>query len=107
MAYQVLSLSGGGYMGLYTITLLAKLEQHFQRPIYECFDLIAGTSIGGIIALGLAAEKTAAEIKYAFEQHGTEIFSDRPVPKTHIAALREIMRSWSKPKYNDQALKKR
>ena len=53
MPFQILSLSGGGYLGLYTITVLTKLERGLGRPLASCFDLLAGTSVGGIIALGL------------------------------------------------------
>ena len=59
MPFQILALSGGGYRGLFTSTVLARLEQQAQRPIGDCFDLIAGTSIGGVIALGLALGKSA------------------------------------------------
>ena len=51
MTFQILSLSGGGFMGLYTACVLAELEEQIGKPIAGCFDLIAGTSIGGIIAL--------------------------------------------------------
>ena len=66
MAFQILSLSGGGFLGLYTVTLLDELEQKVGRPIASCFDLISGTSIGGIIALALALERPAKDIKDAF-----------------------------------------
>ncbi len=61
---QALVLSGGGVRGLYTIKLLAELEQRISNgnPHYSIakhFDMISGTSIGGILALGLASGKTA------------------------------------------------
>lgn len=78
MTFQILSLSGGGYRGLFTIEVLAKLEERAGRPIGSCFDLIAGTSIGGIIAIGLAMGKTAKEIRQAFLDHGEDIFPYHP-----------------------------
>ena len=63
MPFQILSLSGGGYLGLYTISVLSELERRVKRPIPSCFDLLVGTSVGGIIALGLAAEKSTCQIK--------------------------------------------
>ncbi len=78
MAFQILSLSGGGYLGLYTVSVLAELERQTGRPILESFDLIAGTSIGGIIALGLSAGRSANDIKAAFLTHGERIFSAKP-----------------------------
>jgi patatin-like phospholipase/acyl hydrolase len=82
MAYQILALSGGGFLGLYTACVLAELEQSSGRPIHAQFDLIAGTSIGGIIALGLAAGTPAAAIRDAIVEKGPEIFRPKPPPQT-------------------------
>jgi uncharacterized protein len=51
MAFQILSLSGGGYLGLYTAKVLAGLEEEMGGHTADHFDLIAGTSVGGIIGL--------------------------------------------------------
>jgi patatin-like phospholipase/acyl hydrolase len=80
--FNILSLSGGGFLGLYTVSVLAGLEEVVGGPIARHFDLLAGTSVGGIIALGLAAEIPAHTIKEAFEQNGTAIFSGRPAPSS-------------------------
>ncbi len=98
--FNILALSGGGYLGLYTIAVLAQLEQDLGRPIASSFDLIAGTSIGGIIALGLAHEVSATEIQDAFLREGASIFSDRPVPKGKAYQFFDILRYVRKPKYN-------
>jgi patatin-like phospholipase/acyl hydrolase len=74
MTFQILSLSGGGYLGLYTAAVLANLEEQSGRRIIDMFDLIAGTSIGGIIALGLSAGTSAADIRDAFIEDGAQIF---------------------------------
>jgi len=66
--FQILSLSGGGFRGLYTATLLEKLEKEADKPLSEVFDLIAGTSIGGILAIGLAAGVKASKLREAFEK---------------------------------------
>jgi uncharacterized protein len=50
---RVLALDGGGIRGIIPATLLAELERRCGRRIGEMFDLIAGTSTGGILALGL------------------------------------------------------
>ena len=75
--FQALALSGGGFRGLYTAQLLADLEQHLGQPAATRFDLIAGTSIGGILALALACEIPAARIVSLFQDHGAEIFRRR------------------------------
>jgi patatin-like phospholipase/acyl hydrolase len=75
--FQALALSGGGYRGLYTARLLADLEEHLRGPIARRFDLLAGTSVGGILALALACEIPAARIVTLFHDHGAAIFARR------------------------------
>lgn len=50
---KILSIDGGGIRGIIPATILAYIEQRMGKPICDIFDLIAGTSTGGIIALGL------------------------------------------------------
>ena len=52
--YRILSLDGGGIMGAFSAAVLATFEKVAGRRIVEHFDLITGTSTGGIIAIGLA-----------------------------------------------------
>lgn len=75
--FQALALSGGGFRGLYTARLLADVEQQLGHPVATRFDLIAGTSIGGILALALACEIPAERIVTLFEKHGADIFRRR------------------------------
>jgi patatin-like phospholipase/acyl hydrolase len=98
--FQILSLSGGGYLGLYTISVLADLEERIGAPAATRFDLIAGTSVGGIIAIGIAGEVPAVRIKEAFERNGTRIFSDRKAPRSNAAKLADIWRSLRSSKYD-------
>lgn len=92
-------------MGLYTATVLAKLEEHFGGPIARHFDLIAGTSVGGIIALGLAAECPASEIASALESEGQNIFSSRSPPKTAVGKIQDFLRSVKTAKYRHPPLR--
>lgn len=105
MRFQILSLSGGGYLGLYTATVLKELEAEFSGPIASHFDLIAGTSIGGIIALGLAAEIPAEKICADFEACGTGIFSERRAARTWLGNVWDLQRSLFSAKYGDRALR--
>jgi patatin-like phospholipase/acyl hydrolase len=103
MLFQILALSGGGYLGLYTAEILARLEEKAGRPLGRCFDLVAGTSVGGLLALAIAAEKPMSRVRDLFEERGTEIFSGRGRPKLWWSDLR---RSLLKPKYDAVALRK-
>jgi patatin-like phospholipase/acyl hydrolase len=55
--------------------VLAHLEAHTKRPLARSFDLIAGTSIGGILALALAFEIPMALAVEIFRRRGPEIFT--------------------------------
>lgn len=74
--FRVLSLDGGGIRGIFTAAVLAELEQRHLagRSIASCFDLIAGTSTGGILALGLAAGLTAQQLLDLYVERGSEVF---------------------------------
>ncbi len=81
---RVLSLNGGGVRGLFTISVLAEIERILvsktgddQIKIGDYFDLITGTSIGGVLALGLAAGKTARELEEFFYNNAPKIFPYR------------------------------
>jgi patatin-like phospholipase/acyl hydrolase len=104
--FHILSLSGGGYLGLYTVSVLAGIEEAAGRPLARNFELLAGTSVGGIIALGLAAEVPAAAIRAAFERNGSAIFSQRAAPTTWWGTVRDLARSIDKPKYQADALRR-
>jgi len=62
---KILSIDGGGIRGIIPATILAKIEELTGEPISETFDLIAGTSTGGIIALGLAMDNGRGQPKYS------------------------------------------
>lgn len=104
--FQILCLSGGGYLGLYSARILMELEKALGgRELHTCFDLVAGTSVGGIIALGIAAGVPASRIASAFEERGEAIFSTRPAPKSALALFYDIGRTIRGPKYTGKALR--
>lgn len=103
--FQILSLSGGGFLGLYTVVLLADVERHLGTRTAIHFDLMAGTSIGGIVALALAAEVPAEDIQSAFEQHGKQIFGDSPPPKSFLSAGIDLGKRFFRCKYDALALR--
>jgi patatin-like phospholipase/acyl hydrolase len=72
---RILSIDGGGLLGTFPAAFLAGLEEHLQgRLIGSYFDLIAGTSTGGIIAIGLAMGLRASDLLHFYERRGPEIF---------------------------------
>src|SRR5271155_1184284 len=79
---RILSSDGGGSRGIIPALVLARIEKLTNRPIAQLFDLVAGTSTGGILALGLTIPKfpgrpiyAAQEFVRMFEREGPRIFS--------------------------------
>jgi len=82
--YRVLSLDGGGMRGTYTATYLDQVAHTFARrrgvetlDIGAGFDLIVGTSTGGIIACGLAKGVPLEKVVDLYRVHGPAIFNRR------------------------------
>lgn len=99
-SYRVLSLDGGGIKGTYTAAFLARLEEMSGKRVVEHFDLIAGTSTGGIIALALGLGVPASEILRFYIERGPEIF-----PLISIGdRLRGLARQAFRPKHGTEAL---
>jgi patatin-like phospholipase/acyl hydrolase len=79
---KILSIDGGGIRGVIPAMVLAEIEQRTKQPIAHLFDLVAGTSTGGILALGLTIPRrsgaplyTAEELLGIYEHEGRRIFS--------------------------------
>ena len=72
--FRILSIDGGGIKGIFPATFLASLEESLAEPISQYFDLIAGTSTGGIIALALGLGLAPAEIQSMYVENGKNIF---------------------------------
>ncbi|MFQ2268568.1 MAG: CBASS cGAMP-activated phospholipase [Shewanella sp.] len=96
--YHVLALSGGGYRALYAATILKEFEQVLGRPIASHFDLICGTSAGGLLALGLASEIPASELKSLFEDQGQQIFGTRD-------SIRKLLGFLTRAKHSNTGLR--
>lgn len=74
-AIRILSIDGGGIRGILPARLLEELERRAGKPAAELFDLIAGTSTGGIIACGLARRLPAQQLGDLYARHGGAIFA--------------------------------
>lgn len=91
--FHILALSGGGYKGLYTAQIIAQFEEHTKKPFGSHFDLICGTSIGGIIALALSTrEIPASTIVDTLRNAGPQIFMPIAIPKRQLAKPKEMVR---------------
>ena len=93
---KVLAIDGGGIKGVFPAAFLASVEESVGQPIGEHFDLIVGTSTGGIIAIGLGMGLSAKEILGFYEEHGPNIFKGN-------RGLR-MMRQLGYSKYSSKAL---
>ncbi len=91
--FRILSIDGGGIRGILPLAFLAGLESAHLRggSVADYFDLIAGTSTGGIIALGLARGLTATEILDIYMRRGGEVFPDLdPVSQWMLGKLQLV-----------------
>ncbi len=73
-AFRILSLDGGGIKGLFSAAVLSFLEDDLNINITDHFDLIVGTSTGGLIALGLGASLAPRDIVKFYVTEGPNIF---------------------------------
>ncbi|MEW8552594.1 MAG: CBASS cGAMP-activated phospholipase [Candidatus Thiodiazotropha sp.] len=72
--FRILSLDGGGIKGAFTASVLATLEEETGQSVVDHFDLITGTSTGGILAIGLGLGLSARKICNFYASKGPEIF---------------------------------
>jgi len=98
--FRILSLDGGGVKGTFTAAVLSELESISKRRIYEYFDLITGTSTGGIIAIALGLGVPASEILEFYVEKGPKIFPALGVKKKSQHLLRWLFRT----KYGQEPL---
>ncbi|HEY7328780.1 MAG TPA: patatin-like phospholipase family protein [Gemmataceae bacterium] len=97
---RVLAIDGGGIRGIIPASFLERLEYHSGKRVHELFDLIAGTSTGGILALGYVTPpygKTAGELLDLYRMNGHVIFGSKkwwgPLfrPKYDVGPLERLM----------------
>jgi uncharacterized protein len=105
--FRILSIDGGGIKGLFPATVLAELERRYLGgdSIAGYFDLVAGTSTGGIIALGLGAGLKASELAGIYERRGAEIFPEPArSPSGRVRTLLRAARHYLHYHYERDAL---
>jgi hypothetical protein len=99
-SFRILALDGGGVKGAFSAAALATLSAQLDEPIARRFDLIAGTSTGGILAIGLGLGLSPQEILDFYKRKGPEIF---PVMRLE-QRLRNCARWLLAPKYSQKKL---
>jgi uncharacterized protein len=110
--FKVLAIDGGGIRGIIPAMLLARIEEQTGKPIAEMFDLIAGTSTGGILALGLTLPSddggpryTAKELIELYEKEGSRIFPRPVIHRIPILGHRiGSVRNVSEEKYSSEGV---
>jgi patatin-like phospholipase/acyl hydrolase len=100
MAFSVLSIDGGGIRGIIPAMVLAEIERRADRPTAELFDLVAGTSTGGIIAAATCSPESrpASDLVALYRVEGPKIF--------HRSLGHKISSAWGllEEKYDDAEL---
>lgn len=101
--FRILAIDGGGIRGVFPAAYLAEIEKRFLqgRSIARSFDMIAGTSTGGIIALALAHGLTAQEALKIYVDRGDRIFP----PRKGLSRVARLFRWTRAPKYDGSTLK--
>jgi hypothetical protein len=100
--FRILSIDGGGICGILPASVLAELEGRFLdgAPVSAYFDLIAGTSTGGIIALALGKGLTAAQARDLYAERGGLIFP----PPTVFGRVKRLLRRTQRYVYEREPL---
>ncbi len=101
--FRILSIDGGGIRGVFPAAVLAELEKRFLdgTSTINHFDMIAGTSTGGIIALALAQGMTAQQALNIYLERGELIFP----PAAGLGKISRVLRWFFKPKHDQATLK--
>lgn len=100
MTFRLLSLDGGGIKGAFAASVLATLEEDTGLSVVDHFDLITGTSTGGIIAIGLGLGLSASEILKFYVEKGGTIFPGTSL----IHRGNGLIRQFIKPKHSNEVL---
>lgn len=100
VTFRILALDGGGLKGAFTAAALATWEKQTGLRVVDHFDLIAGTSTGGILAIGLGLGLTGQEMLEFYRQRGPVIF-----PVTRLRGrIHHTLRHVVVPKYSQAIL---
>jgi patatin-like phospholipase/acyl hydrolase len=99
--FQILSLDGGGLKGIFTASFLAAIEEATGEQIIDYFDLVSGTSTGGIIALALGLGYRPIEILGFYKERGSDIFP----AQARLSRILANVKWFFKRKYSGERLR--
>lgn len=71
---SILTIDGGGIRGVLPAIWLHRLQGELTCPVPECFDLVAGTSTGSILAAALGLGHTTDDVIHMYQHHATDVF---------------------------------
>jgi patatin-like phospholipase/acyl hydrolase len=91
---RVLSIDGGGIRGIIPAVILSELEKATGKPIAQLFDLIVGTSSGGVLALGLVMPGEDGKPKYAADD-GVRLYMGQGHRIFTRSTLHKVRSVWS------------
>lgn len=103
--FRILSIDGGGILGLYSAEVLKLIrDRYFPNASFSAsFELLAGTSTGGIIALALGLGRVPDDISHFYRKYGPEIFPRR----VSSSKVRSFLKSLFGTRYSSEPLVKR
>lgn len=114
MVYKILTIDGGGVLGTFPASFLATVETSLQRSVddtsirlVDYFDLVVGTSTGGIIALGLGLGFSCSEVLKFYQQYGPNIFCESGLRSSfrNFPFVKKLVADLWREKYDQKALK--
>ena len=83
---KMLCIDGGGIRGVFPIAILQAIEEEYQKPVGELFDVIAGTSTGSIIAASAALNTPMEKVMESYQNYGEKIF----VKKAKVGLFKSV-----------------
>lgn len=104
--FKILSIDGGGIKGLYSAKVLSVFEETYNTLCSNHFDLICGTSTGGIIALAITLKIPMNEVVNFYQTYGPAIFSQKKKKWPIYDFILSIKQALFSSKYSHDQLKK-
>ncbi len=107
--FRILSLDGGGLRGIIPVLVLKEIERRTGKRITDLFDMVAGTSTGGLIACGITVSDngttpkyTLSDIEKIYTENGKDIFPEKNFLKKIISSISSL----KNPKFSANGLEK-